>query len=108
MINADVSVKIQKNIMHAKIIIFGILPHSCENVEYLTSTIDGSVIMCDEIIYRSANVMSTVSSIFYKIFVRYKTDCYIFHTLLLMIILLLIIAIICYHHAKHRSKLQNI
>ena len=27
MINADVSAKIQKNIMHAKIIIFGILPH---------------------------------------------------------------------------------
>ena len=46
----------------------------CENVEYLTSTIDNSVIMCDEIINAkdsvstttSANAMRTVSTNFHK------------------------------------------
>ena len=80
---------------------------SCENVEYLTSTIDSSAIMCDEIINGSANVMSTASSNFHKK-VRYKMDCYILHTVLLVIILLLIIAIICYHYVRHMSKLKNI
>ena len=40
--------------------------------------------------------------------VRYKTDCYILHTVLLVIILLLIITIICYHYTKHKSNLKNI
>ena len=38
---------------------------TCENVEYLTNTIDDSMITCDEIINESANVMSTVSSNFH-------------------------------------------
>ena len=32
--------------------------------------------------------------------VRYKMDCYVFHTFLLVTILLFIIVIICYHYAK--------
>ena len=39
--------------------------------------------------------------------VRYKMDCYIFHTVLIVIILLFIIAIICYRYAKHSSKLKK-
>ena len=47
---------------------------SCENFEYLTSAIDNSVIMCDEIINAAdstsknglANVTSTVSKKFLK------------------------------------------
>ena len=40
--------------------------------------------------------------------VRYKTDCYILHTVLLVIILPLIITIICYHYVKRRSKQKGI
>ena len=90
---------------------------SCENVDYLASTIDDSVIMCDEIknavdcvstnvtyitnTIRS-NVMKTVSINSNDEKVRYKIDCYILHTVLLVILLLLIIAIICYHYTKQK------
>ena len=97
---------------------------SCENVEYLASTIEDSVITCDEIIDDAdsvsinvpTNVMSTVSTSvksiastnFHHKKVSYTMDCYILHTVLLVVILLFIIAIICYHYAKHRSKQKNI
>ena len=70
--------------------------------------------MCDEIVYVidivstnviriiSANVASTMLTISDDKKVKYKTDCYILHTVLLAITLLLLIAIICYHYEKHR------
>ena len=79
----------------------------CGNGECLASSIDDLVNTSDKVIDGSGNVMNTVSTNFHKK-VRYKTDCYILHTILLVIILLLITAIICYHFAKHTSKLKNI
>ena len=46
------------------------------------------------------SIASTVSIDFHDKKVRYKMDCFIFHTVLLVIILLFRIAIICYHYAK--------
>ena len=88
---------------------------SCENAEYLTSTIEDSTIMCDDVINveysvstnGSANVISTVSTIFIKKVVR-KIDFYIVLTVLLVVILLFMIDIIYYNYAKHRSNLKNI
>ena len=84
----------------------------CKNGEYLASSIDDSVMMCDEIVNAEDNistnvptyVMSTVSTNSYNKKVRYKMGCYILHTVLLVIILLFIITIICYRYAKHRLK----
>ena len=120
-LNVDVSAKIQKNIIHVKkVYIWNLATCSCENVEYLASTIQDSVITCDEIIddansvsinvptnvmsATSTSVKSTASTNFHDKKVRYKMDCYILHTVLLVVILLFIITIICYHYAKHRSK----
>ena len=82
-------------------------PATCsrENVEYLASTFDDSVFMCDKIItdadsvstYVPENVTSTASINSDDKKVRYKMDCYILHTVFLLVILLFIIAIICYH-----------
>ena len=54
----------------------------CENSKHLRHIVDDSLIACDEIYVMdvvstngSANVMSTVSTSFYKK-VRYKMDCY--------------------------------
>ena len=52
----------------------------------------------------STNVASTVSINSDDKKVRYKTDCYILHTVLLGIILLFIIIIIFCNYAKHMSK----
>ena len=38
--------------------------------------------------------------------VRYKMDCYIFHTVLSVTILLFMIVTICYQYAKHMSTLK--
>ena len=54
------------------------------------------------------NVASTASINCHNKKVRYKIDCYIYHTVSLAIILLLIITIIYYHYAKHRSKQKGI
>ena len=54
------------------------------------------------------SIASTVSIDFHDKKVRYKMDCFIFHTVLLVIILLFRIAIICYHYAKHRLKQKHI
>ena len=54
---------------------------------------------------KMTNTIATNTSInFHNKKVRYKTDCYILHTVLLVTILLLVIAIICFYYAKHRSK----
>ena len=51
LINADVSVKIPKNIISAKNIIFGFLLHIvAKSDRHLVSFIDDSVITCDETI----------------------------------------------------------
>ena len=92
----------------------------CENRKHLKWISDNSAIACDEIISvmdivttkmtntTAANVTSTmlINSDCKKI--RYKTDCYILHTVLLVTILLLIITIICYHYTKHRLKQKGI
>ena len=55
------------------------------------------------------NTISTNASIYcHKKNVRYKTDCYILHTVLLVVILLFIVTIICYHYAKYMSKQNGI
>ena len=80
---------------------------TCENVEYLATTIEDSVNTCDEIINDTnrvstivpKNVTSTFSTNFYNKKVRYKMSCYLIHTVLLVIILLFIIAIKGYHYA---------
>ena len=87
----------------------------CENGECLASTIDDSVIRCDEIrnaadsvsTNRSANIKSTVLRNFHNKKLRYKTDCYIMIALIL-IVLLFIIVIVCYHYAKYSLKIKNI
>ena len=109
MINAGVSAKIQKNIMHVKKMKFGILLH-------IVAKIDNSVITCDEIINAAdsvstnvlTNLMSTASINFHNKKTRHKMNCYILHTVLLVVILPVVIAIICYPYAKHRSKQKNI
>ena len=54
---------------------------------------------------KMTNTIATNASInFHNKKVRYKTDCYILHTVLLVTILLLVTAIICFYYAKHRSK----
>ena len=54
---------------------------------------------------KMTNTIATNASInFHNKKVRYKTDCYILHTVLLVTILLLVIAIICFYYVKHRSK----
>ena len=57
--------------------------------------------MSDEIISvidsTSTNATNTMSD---NKKVRYKMDCYVFHTFLLVAILLFIIVIICYHYVK--------
>ena len=71
--------------------------------------------MCDDVINveysvstnGSANVISTVSTIFIKKVGR-KIDFYIVLTVLLVVILLFMIDIIYYNYAKHRSNLKNI
>ena len=86
-----------------------------ENDKYLKSIPDTSVIACNEIISvmdiastKMTNTMATNVSINLDgKKVRYKVDCYIFHTDLLVIILLLIITIICCYYAKQRSKQKN-
>ena len=57
-INVVVSVKIQKNIMCSKKVIFEMLQklQNCKNVQYLASIIDDSVITCDEIIETTKTV----------------------------------------------------
>ena len=63
---------------------------SCENIEYLTSTIDNSVVMCHEIISAADSVLENgsadgtiiVLTNFHKK-LRYKMDCYILHTVFL-------------------------
>ena len=94
-----------KIIVHGKKAIVGILAHA-----------DTSVMACDEII-SAMDIVSTkmtnsiaanVSRNYNDKKVRYKTDCYILHTVLLAIMLLLIIAITCYHYEKHRSKQKGI
>ena len=68
-------------------------PSTCiwENVEYLASIIDDSVIICDEIIIVadsvSTNVTSTVLANFDNKKVRYKMDYYILDTVLSAIII---------------------
>ena len=121
MINANASVKA---IVQAKKVIVGILAYAfCENSKYLKHIVDDSMIARDEIVYvmnivstNMANAIKTImtntistnmSTNYDRKKVRYKMDCYIFHTVLLMIILLFIIAIICYHDAKYRSKLKK-
>ena len=48
--NVSVKAKIQNNVMHVKKDCFESYYSSCGIVEYLASTIDNSVIMCDEIL----------------------------------------------------------
>ena len=97
---------------------------SCENSKYLASTIDNSVITCDEIIIAAGSVptnvptivMSTVSTNVTRTAsinvhnkkVRYKMNCYILYMVLLVVILLLIITVIGYHYAKNKSRQKNI
>ena len=88
----------------------------CENIKYLKSMANTSVIMCGEII----SVMDIVATKMTNAIarngpinsdsknVRYKINCYIFTKVLLAIILLLIITIICYHYAKNRAKQKSI
>ena len=99
MLNVYVSTKIQKNIMHMKKIILGILLHVAKNGEYLVSSIDDSIITNDKIINDadsvSTTITSTVSTNFHNKKVRCKMDWYVLHAVLLLIILLFIIAIIC-------------
>ena len=71
--------------------------YRCENVEYLRSTIDNSLITCDEYCL----ITSTLSIDCRNKRVRYKMDCCILHTVLLVVLLLFKI---CYHYAKHRSE----
>ena len=74
------------------------------------------MITCDEIIsvidivsIKMTNIIATnVTKNCHREKVRYKIDCYIFHTVLLVIMLPLIITIICYHNVKHSSKQKNI
>ena len=88
----------------------------CENGECLASTIDDSVIRCDEIrnaadsisTNRLANIKSTVLRNFNNKKLRYKTGCYFIHTALILIVLLFIIVIVCYHYAKYSLKIKNI
>ena len=54
-INVGASLKILKNIMCVKKIIFGILLH-VENDKYLASIIDDLVMTCDEIIDKTKTV----------------------------------------------------
>ena len=110
---ANVSIKF---IVHAKKIIVEILAHVFLRMVsiYKGFRKDNSKTVCDEIIYVtdivstsvtsiiSVNVVSTMLTISNDKKVRYKMDCYILHTVLLAIILLFIIAIISYHYAKHR------
>ena len=92
-----------------------------ENVKYLKSIADTSVILQNEIINATdsvstnlkntipanmTNVTSTMSANFQNKIVIYTTDFYILHTVLIVIIFT--IAIICYHYAKRRSKRKNI
>ena len=97
---------------------------SCENSKYLASTIDNSVITCDEIIIAAGSaptnvptiVMSTVSTNVTRTAsinvhnkkVRYKMNCYILYMVLLVVILLFIITVIGYHYAKNKSRQKNI
>ena len=96
----------------------------CEKDKYLKSIADTPVTECDKIINAkdnvltniantiridmtniiSTNVASTVSRRSDDKKVRYKMECYIFHSVLLFIILLFTIIIIWYHHAKYRSE----
>ena len=76
----------------------------CGNSKYLKYISDNLWNVCDEIVY----VMHIVSTIMTKTTstnastnsddknVRYKRNCYIFHTVLLIIISLFIIVIFCY------------
>ena len=71
---------------------------SCENGEYLVSTIDNSVTICDEIIkvadcistIAPTNVTSNVSTNFHNKKARCKMSCYSLHKVLLVIILVII------------------
>ena len=89
---------------------------TCEDIKYLKSIADTSVMACDEII-SVMNIASTKmkNTIAKKVTstssinchckkVRYKIDCYILHTAFLVIILPLLTTIICYHYAEHMSK----
>ena len=82
-----------------------------ENDKYLKSIPDTSMIAWNEIISamdiastKMTNTITTnVSMSPEDKKVRYKIDCYIFHTDLLVIILVLIITIISCYYAKVRS-----
>ena len=97
-------------------------PATCtyENGEFAVSTIDDSVITCDEIINAAnsvstnvscsvpINAVNTASVSFNDEKVRYKVDCCILHTFLLVVIVLFIFAINCCHYTKHRLKQKHI
>ena len=77
---------------------------SCENGEYLVSSISDSVITCDEIA-NAADSVSTGQQMLWVLDQQIFMDCIRF---LLVVILQYLIAIICYHDTKHRSKQKNI
>ena len=122
--NANASVKCEC-IVRAQKFIVGVLAY---NSRYLKSIIDGSVMMCDDIINvansvstngtytLSTNVTNTVITKVTRTVpinsdgknVRYKMDCYILYTVLLVDILLFIIPIACYHCEKFFWHTNNV
>ena len=73
---------------------------------------DGIIHVTDIVIIKvtntiAVNVTSRTSIHCHDKKVRYKIDCYIFHTVLSAIMLLLIITIICYLYPNDKSKLKK-
>ena len=85
----------------------------CGNSKHLKRISDNLWNACDEIVYVmhivSTNMTKTISTNASTSSdvknVRYKTNCYIFRTVLLMIILLFIIVIFCCNNGKTEKRL---
>ena len=108
--HVNVSVKI---VVHVKSIIVGNLAHALVRIASIADTPVNAwleiISVMDIVSTKMTNTTATnMSKNSDDKKVRYKTDCYILHTVLLAIILLLIIVIICYQYAKHRSKEKDI
>ena len=104
MINVDARVK---SIIYVKNYILNPATCSCENGKYLSSVIDNSVIMCDEIIEET----KTVPTNFNEKDITCKTQNFysLLDFLLITIILLIAVIIYCYlieYRAKQRHLLS--
>ena len=106
-INVDVSVK---NVMYAKKIMFGILLHVIVSMKkYLTSIMDNSAIICDEVTESYYEETKTVPTDFNETNITCKTQNFytLFAFLLIITGLLAAVSIYCYL-IKYRAKPKHL